>query len=256
MCVNVDGYEIANVYKPPPTRLQASDFPHPCSYADDLNCPHADWGYGANNAHGECLVSWASINSFALLYNAIDSANFHSGRLNSGTKPKLAFASADSDSRLRGRRVQETFFKSQHRPSLITPPRFALPGPRMPVKRWNFRKAKWSHCIALTNKFAKTLVPPYSPDVDQAYQDFCNATSSVIKRSIPRGRRNNHISCWDAECESLYQVFLRSPDGNNSSKAATNPLTRLDRKRRDRWSEAVHRINFSHFNQKAWSILE
>ena len=32
--------------------------------------------------------------------------------------------------------------------------------PSTPVKRWNFRKAKWSHYIALTNKFAKTLLPP------------------------------------------------------------------------------------------------
>ena len=43
----------------------------------------------------------------------------------------------------------------------------------MSVKRWNFRKAKWSHYIALTNKFEKTLWPPDSPDVDAAYQDFC-----------------------------------------------------------------------------------
>ena len=42
--------------------------------------------------------------------------------------------------------------------------------PSMPVKRWNFRKAKWSHYIALTNKFAKTLLPPDSLDVDAAYQ--------------------------------------------------------------------------------------
>ena len=34
----------------------------------------------------------------------------------------------------------------------------------MPVKRWNFHKAKWSHFIALTNKFAKTLLPPDTPD--------------------------------------------------------------------------------------------
>ena len=40
----------------------------------------------------------------------------------------------------------------------------------MPVKRWNFRKAKWSHYIALTNKFAKTLLPPVTLDVDAAYQ--------------------------------------------------------------------------------------
>ena len=44
----------------------------------------------------------------------------------------------------------------------------------MPAKRWNFRKDKWSHYIALTNKFAKTLLPPDSLDVDAAYQDFCN----------------------------------------------------------------------------------
>ena len=49
----------------------------------------------------------------------------------------------------------------------------------MPVKQWNFRKAKWSHYIALTNKFAKTLLPPDLLDVDAAYQDFCN----TIKQS-------------------------------------------------------------------------
>ena len=35
----------------------------------------------------------------------------------------------------------------------------------MPVKRWNFCNAKWSHYIALTNKFAKSLLPPDSLDV-------------------------------------------------------------------------------------------
>ena len=35
--------------------------------------------------------------------------------------------------------------------SLITLPRFAMAVPSMPVKRWNFRKAKRSHYIALTN---------------------------------------------------------------------------------------------------------
>ena len=45
LCVDVDGYNIINVYKPPPTRLQASNlpvFPHPCLYAGDFNSPHAD----------------------------------------------------------------------------------------------------------------------------------------------------------------------------------------------------------------------
>ena len=182
--MNVDGYKIVNVYKPPPTRLQACDlpmFPHPCPYAGDFNCLHADWGYSANSVDGECLAGWASINSLTLLYNPKDSASFHSGCWNSGTNLDLAFASADSDSRLTNRRVLEKFLKSQHQPSLITPPKFALPVPSMPLKRCNFREAKWSHYIALTNKFSRTLLAPDPPDVDQVYQDFCNIISSAQK---------------------------------------------------------------------------
>ena len=52
--------------------------------------------------------------------------------------------------------------------------------PSVPVKRWNFRKAKWSHYIALTNKFVKTLLPPDS--LDAAYQDFCNTIKKAAKR--------------------------------------------------------------------------
>ena len=91
----------------------------------------------------------------------------------------------------------------------------------MPVKRWNFRKAKWSHYIALTNKFAKTLLLPDSPDVDAAYQDFCNTIKKAAKRTIPRRYQNNYIPCWDSECESLYKTFLQSPQEDDSSLAAT-----------------------------------
>ena len=125
----------------------------------------------------------------------------------------------------------------------------------MPVKRWNFRKTKWSHYIALKNKFAKTLLPPDSFDVDAAYQNFCNTIKKAVKKTIPRGYRNNYISVWDAECESLYKTFLQSPQGDHSSLAATALLAKLDRKQRDRWSEAVWSIDFSHFSRKAWSIL-
>ena len=142
--MDIDGYKIVNVYKPPPTRLQASDlpvFPHTCLCTGDFNCPHADWGYSANSVDGECLTGWASINCFALLCNPKDSASFLYGRWNSATNSDVTFASADSDSRLPDRLVLEKFPTSQHRSSLITPPRFALPVPSIPVKRWNFREA-------------------------------------------------------------------------------------------------------------------
>ena len=127
--------------------------------------------------------------------------------------------------------------------------------PSMPVKRWNFHKAKWSHYIALTNKFAKTLLPPDSLDVDAAYQDFCNTIKKAAKKTIPRGYRNNYIPCWDAECKSHYKTFLQSPQGDDSSLDAAALLAKLDRKRRDRWSETVRSIDFSHSSRKAWSIL-
>ena len=125
----------------------------------------------------------------------------------------------------------------------------------MPVKRWNFRKAKQTHYIALKNKFAKTFLPPDSLDLHAAYQDFCNTINKAAKKTIPCGYRNNYVPCWDAECESFYKTFLQSPQGDDSSLAATVLLAKLDRKRRDRWSEAVRSIAFSQSSRNAWSTL-
>ena len=194
------------------------------------------------------MAGWASINCLVLLYNAKDAASFYSGRWNTGTNPDLAFASAGPNSRLPDRRVLGKFPSSQHRPLLITPPRFAMAVPNMPVERWNFHKAKWSHYIALTNKFAETLLPSDSLDVDAACQDFCNTIKNAAKKTIPRRYRV-------AECESLYKTILQSPQGDDSSLAATALLAKLNRKPRDRWSEAVRSIDFSHSSRKAWSIL-
>ena len=100
----------------------------------------------------------------------------------------------------------------------------------MPVKQWNFRKAKESHYIALMNKSAKTLLPPDSLDVDAAYQDFCNTIKKAAKKTIPCRYRNNYILCWDAKCESFYRIFLPSPQGDDSSLAATALFAQLDRR--------------------------
>ena len=171
-------------------QLQSLDFPvfsHPCFYTGHFNCRHADCGYDDNSPDSECLAGWASINCLALLYNAKDAASFCSGHWNTGTNPNPAFASLGPNNLLLDRCVLEKFPRSRHRPSLITPPRFAMAVPNMPVKRWNFCKAKWSYYIALTNKFAKTLLPPDSLDVNAAYQDFCNTIKKAAKKTIPHG---------------------------------------------------------------------
>ena len=89
------------------------------------------------------------------------------------------------------------------------------------------------------NKFAKALLLPDSLDVDVAYQDFCNTIKKAAKKTIPSRYQNNYVPCWDAECKFLYKTFLQSPQGDNLSLAVTALLAKLDRKRRDQWSEAV-----------------
>ena len=69
----------------------------------------------------------------------------------------------------------------------------------MTVKRWNFRNAKWSHYIDLTNKFAKkALLPSDSLDMDATYQDFSNINKKAAKKNIPRGYRNSlfRVGMW------------------------------------------------------------
>ena len=51
-------------------------------------------------------------------------ASFYSGRWNTGTNPDLAFTSIGPNSCLPDRHVLDKFPRLQHRPSLITPPRF------------------------------------------------------------------------------------------------------------------------------------
>ena len=132
------GYRIVNVNKPPPTRLQASDFPvfpHPVLYAGNFKCPHANWSYRTSTTDGECLVAWASLNGLVSLHDPKDVVAFHSGRWNTGTNPDLTFVSVGPDSRVPDRRTLEKFSRLQHRPSLIVPPRLALPVPSKPVQR-------------------------------------------------------------------------------------------------------------------------
>ena len=91
-------------------RLQTLDlpvFPHPCLYAGDFNCRHADCSYDDNSPDSECLAGWASINCLALLYNAQDTASFYLGCWNTGTTLDLAFASIGPNSRLPDRHVLE-----------------------------------------------------------------------------------------------------------------------------------------------------
>ena len=88
-------------------------------------------------------------------------------------------------------------------------------------------------------------------------QEFCNIIFAAVKFLSPRRCRNNYRPCWhaDAECEYLYQVFLRALQGETTSSVASALLSHLDEKRNNRWSEAVININLTHFSRLAWNII-
>ena len=182
------------------------------SNADDFNCPHVNWGYRTNSANGECLLTWTSLNNLVPLHDPKDVTTFHFGHWNTGTNPDLTFVSVGPDSHVSDRCILEKFPRSQHRPSLIVPPRLALPVLSKPV---NFHKANWSHYNTLIYKLPKSLLPPDSWGIDLVYQHFCNVIRTAAKNSIPCSRQNNHIPCCDAECKKLYWTFLQLPEGSD-----------------------------------------
>ena len=131
------------------------------------------------------IVGW--LGKYSLFWPPIqcqECRQFLHRQLEHCTNSDLAFTSVGPNSRLLDRCVLKKFSKSYHRPSLITPPRFALSVPSMPVKPWNFCKSKWIHYIALKNKFVKTLLLPDLFDLNAAYQDFCNIIKTAAKMIV------------------------------------------------------------------------
>jgi len=64
--IDVPGYKIINVHKPPHSRFRPMailTLPHPSLYVGDFNCQHVNWGY--NNAFPDCesLDAWATSNN-------------------------------------------------------------------------------------------------------------------------------------------------------------------------------------------------
>ena len=132
---------------------------------------------------------------------------------------------------------------------------FKVPAHSDSVKRWNFRKADWKHFCLLTGESVERLLPPDTPDIERAYQDFCERLLSAAKQCIPAGPRKNYVPCWDKECETLYRSFIQAPVGTASARAALSLLSRLQQKKQGRWEEVVNSIGFSHSSCNTWRTI-
>jgi len=163
LCLDVAGYKIVTVYKPPLSRFTPKaipTFPHPSLYNSDFNGQHVNWGYNKTSP------DWVTSNNLGLLHNPKETASFFSYRWNVGTNPDLAFASFGQDSRLLDRRVPGKFPNSQHRPSLMTPPKLKVPAHSDLVKRRNVCKADWKRFWLLTDESVERLAPLNTSNIE------------------------------------------------------------------------------------------
>jgi len=77
LCVDVAGYKIINVGKPPRSRFTPTSiptFPHPSPYVGNFNYQHVNWSKTSDGmslvsktSDGENLESWVTANNLGLL---------------------------------------------------------------------------------------------------------------------------------------------------------------------------------------------
>lgn len=258
IATKVQDTTVVNVYKPPPSRLEQGrlpDFPAPAVYAGDFNSWHTDWGYKHSNQDGEFLAEWFSSADAILLFDPKEPSSFISGRWNTETNPDLAFAKVTGHEPLPVRRILDRFPRSQHRPSLITTPLLVQLTEGKPVRRWNFRKASWADFGRVINTVAEALPVPTASNINDAYEAYCKMLMDAAKRHVPRGVRKNYVPCWDEVCEELLYAHNEARNNTERATAATDLLTRLNAKRRERWTETVESIDFTHSSRRAWQTI-
>ena len=79
LCIDVAGYKIINVYKPPPLRNTPTDiptFPHRSQHAGDFNRQHVNCGYNTTSPDGENLSSKTAAIHLELLHKPKGVASF------------------------------------------------------------------------------------------------------------------------------------------------------------------------------------
>jgi len=114
LCVDVTGYKIINVYKPPHSQLTSTailTLPHFSLYVGEFNFQRVNWGYIKTSLDSESLDSWATVNNHWLLYNTKGVA---SHRWNVGTNSDLTFTSVGQDNQLPDRGILGKFPRSQN----------------------------------------------------------------------------------------------------------------------------------------------
>lgn len=249
--VKANSLTITNVYKPPETEFPTAvmkTYEHPAAYCGDFNSHSTEWGYGQDDANGEKLNMWTTMEDLKLIYDPKSKGTFHSARWNQDYNPDLCFVSCNEDGLPVGvtRQVLEGFPRSQHRPVILE---FGVKIPlidSVPRPRWNFRLANWP----VFSKHLDDSIRFIPPDPGN-YTHFTKLIISIAKKQIPRGFRGDYIPGWNEESSRLAEEFNETGD----QTLADELLKSLDSARRERWIETVGSMSFQQSSRTAWNLL-
>lgn len=249
--IRIGNLIIFNVYKPPTSKWTDSVLPvseHPVIYIGDFNSHNTEWGYSTDNVEGERLSDWAAINHLKLIYDAKQVGTFKSGRWGTTTSPDLCFVSEGPNGLplTVHKEIKNPFPKSQHLPTTVTIGLIIPTIDKHFMPRWNIRKAAWPKY----SKYVDDNINRIEPIPDN-YSRFINLIKTAAKKLVPRGHRHNYTPCWTKECEKLLKEYER--DGNEVN--ADKLIALLDEERRNRWTQAMNEIDFTHSSRESWSLL-
>jgi len=254
LCVDVAGYKIINLYKPPRWRFTPRaipTLPHPTLYVGEFNWQHVNWGYNKTSHDGESLDSWATAHNLGLLYDPRATTSVFSHRWNVKTNPDLVLESFGQDSRVPDRCVLGKFPRSQHRPSIITPTKTQGSCPQRSGKALELSQS-WSVPLLPSHRwFQWKGATSGHIKYWEGIPGFLREPTIWAKQCIPRGRWKNCVPCCHKEFETLYSSFTRAPVETDSDRAALSLLSRHEQKKQERLEEAVNSIDFSHSSRKA-----
>jgi hypothetical protein len=154
LAVEVDGTIVENVCRPPsaswsnvPLKLS----PHPAIYVGDFNSQNQLWDYEHNDADGNRLLKWMTLNKLHLIYHPNDKGTFKSARWGKDYTPDLSIVTRGpvDNNTLCNLYIIESFLGSQHRPVLLHY------GIRVPLTEsiekpgWNFSSVDFAFIILI-----------------------------------------------------------------------------------------------------------
>lgn len=248
--MKVDGFTIANVYKPPSAEFEDNVFPtieKPSIVTGDFNSHNTLWGYDNNDSDGVRVADWMTRERYSIVYDANDPGTFRSRRWSqSHTRSLFCVRRFDGTVIPTTRRILKGFPNGQHRSVVINV------GLRIPLCRadkkskWNFSKANWE---LFTNTIEQTVrrIPP----IAQNYNRFANLIKCAAKESIPRGNRDAYIPGKNESNQELYTKFKRTSDVNIGKEL----LKGLDESRKELWEHKMNSLNFAKSARKAWNFI-